>query len=187
MLPLTERQQALFKFVCEQHAGQVRKYTGEPYSIHLYNVAKIIAPFDTLLLVEIAMCHDLFEDTRCNDAGLYMFLKHLYSITECAEIIDGVRYLTDKYTSDNYPLMNRFKRKFKECERLSKIPGHIQTVKYADLIDNTSSIIQYDPGFAKVYLAEKRALLRVMKNGNPDLYINCCGVLYEAEKKLNLI
>ena len=45
-----------------------------------------------------------------------------------------------------------------------------QTIKLADIIDNTCTIEWYDPEFAKVYLAEKLELLEVLKAGNSKLW-----------------
>jgi len=45
-----------------------------------------------------------------------------------------------------------------------------KTVKLADLIDNSYSISEHDPGFAKIYMAEKKRLLVVLREGNPTLY-----------------
>ena len=47
-------------------------------------------------------------------------------------------------------------------ERLARAPGWVQTIKCADLISNTSSIVKHDPVFAKTYLEEKRLLLDVL-------------------------
>jgi hypothetical protein len=38
------------------------------------------------------------------------------------------------------------------------------------VIDNTSSIVRYDKGFAQSYLREKELLLEVLKRGNADLW-----------------
>lgn len=53
---------------------------------------------------------------------------------------------------------------------MSKISVNSQSIKYCDLIDNTKSIVQHDPGFAKVYLKEKFDLLQAMDKGNNDLF-----------------
>ena len=77
--------------------------------------------------------------------------------------------LTDVYTTNNYPQWNRYKRKKKETERLEKVSPEAQTIKYADLMDNTSEIVQQDPDFAKRYLEEARKVLRRLKKGNSIL------------------
>ena len=37
------------------------------------------------------------------------------------------------------------------------------------MIDNTSTIVENDPNFAKVYLEEKRLLMKVLKDADPGL------------------
>ena len=64
---------------------------------------------------------------------------------------------------------NRARRKEIDRQRLSQAPGWVQTVKVADMIDNTSTIVEYDPKFAKVYLEEKRLLLAELTSADPLL------------------
>ena len=87
-----------------------------------------------------------------------------YTIVFGTEVAKGVLLLSDLEQG------NRATRKALSRERLSKAPEWVQTIKYADLISNTSSIIQHDAKFTQVYLEEKRLLLEVMDKGNPLLY-----------------
>jgi (p)ppGpp synthase/HD superfamily hydrolase len=64
---------------------------------------------------------------------------------------------------------NRAERKAASRERLSMCSGWIQTIKCADLISNTSSIVMHDPKFAETYLEEKRLLLAVLTKADPRL------------------
>jgi hypothetical protein len=50
------------------------------------------------------------------------------------------------------------------------VPAWIQTIKCADLISNTSSIVKHDPKFAVTYLEEKRLLLDAMTKADPRLW-----------------
>lgn len=198
MFELTERQNKLLEFVKEHHGDQKRNYTGEPYWTHPLAVAEIVSKIDTPIssngyllkpvYVEIALCHDLFEDTKCTIHDLVYFLRHngYDNPGEKNIICDGTRHLTDQYTKERHPDMNRAMRKTMEIARLRSSPAYAQTVKYADLIHNTSSIVANDPNFAIVYLREKRKLIRVIRSGDPDLYIQCCHTLVEAEKALGI-
>ncbi len=184
-MELTEQQNKLFDFVKEKHGEQKRKYTNEPYCNHLYSVAKIVSEYEPDC-IEIALCHDLFEDTNCNFDSLYKKLIELEYDAHVAYCICGrVKELTDKFTSEEYPYLNRAKRKESECKRLFGISFVAQSVKYADLIDNTATICQYDKDFAKIYLKEKEQILAVMTNGNKVLLQRCKNVLNEAIKMLN--
>lgn len=188
-MKLSERQSKLLEFVTEWHGDQKRKYTNEPYVNHVVSVAEIADTHITdksLLAVEIGLCHDLFEDTDVTD---FEFMKSLrecgYGALERSHIMKCVDNLTDAYTKELYPDLNRKERKAMEAKRLATINPISQSVKYADLIDNTSSIVRYDPEFAKTYLEEKRQILDQMRGGDINLLIECCNVLHEANISLN--
>jgi (p)ppGpp synthase/HD superfamily hydrolase len=179
-MELNDKQTMLFEFVKTKHKDQKRKYTGEPYFNHLYNVAKIVSIHE-MGCIEIALCHDLFEDTDCTFNELYKKLTDIgYDRKTSYDICSCVNELTDVFTSEEYPYLNRVKRKENEANRLGKISRISQTVKYADLIDNTSSITEHDKDFSKVYLKEKEAILKVMNQGNQILFTMCKKVLEKA-------
>ena len=71
---------------------------------------------------------------------------------------------------------NRATRKRLSRERLGSAPGWVQTIKCADLISNTASIVQFDPPFARVYLEEKHLLLKVMTQADPRLWDIADGI-----------
>lgn len=178
---LTDKQQRLFAFVKEKHGDQKRKYTGEPYYTHLLGVAEIVGRFVNGL-TEIALCHDLLEDTTCATEELYSAMSSAgYKVSEQMIIMDGVVSLTNVYTKQAYPEMNRAKRKRLEACRLGAISVNAQNVKLADLIHNTQSIAKHDPDFAKVYLQEKVSILDKMRKGNINLFIECCHTLRQAQ------
>lgn len=180
IMKLNDKQTLLFEFVKTKHKDQKRKYTGEPYFNHLHNVAEIVSLHE-MGCIEIALCHDLFEDTDCTFNELYKKLTDIgYDRKTSYDICSCVNELTDVFTSEEYPYLNRGKRKENEANRLGKISRISQTVKYADLIDNTSSITEHDKDFAKVYLKEKEAILKVMNQGNQILYTICRKVLEKA-------
>ena len=78
-------------------------------------------------------------------------------------VVGGVMDLSDMETG------NRAARKAASRARLAAAPSWVQTIKCADLISNTSSIVRHDPEFAKVYLEEKRLLLDVLTKADPQL------------------
>ncbi len=177
---LTDRQQKLLEFVRDKHGTQVRKYTGEPYVNHVISVARI-ASEHIEGAIEIALCHDLFEDTDCTFTTLYKQMLSIgYGRDESYDICRCVTELSDEFTHETYPYYNRGKRKQLEAERLGRIQPLSQSVKYADLIDNTSSIVAHDKGFARVYLKEKLRILDQMRGGNINLLVKCCFTLQTA-------
>lgn len=185
MLELTERQWALFDYVKQMHGQQKRKYTGAPYYTHLLSVADRVEQFCCgSYETEIALCHDLIEDTDCSLADLSLQLMNLgYDIDEDVAILAGVDDLTDKYTHQRYPELNRAQRKALEGARIVTSRPVAQTVKYADIIDNLSSVAEHDPGFARVYAREVGGYLWKIDKGNKQLYGECCRVFSE----INLI
>lgn len=172
-------------FVKEQHSTQVRKYTGEPYFNHLLAVAEMAGKTDVRYAYEIGLCHDLFEDTNCDPLHLrYLLFDLQYDYSAIWFISGCVKELTDVYTPVSVSGLNRAARKQKEAERLWSISPAAQTVKYCDLIDNTVSIVRYDPGFAVKYLAEKKVILSGMNSGDADMYKRCLESLEWAYDEL---
>jgi (p)ppGpp synthase/HD superfamily hydrolase len=100
--------------------------------------------------------HDCIEDQQVNSVYLD---AHFGPV-----VADGVGWLSDLEQG------NRESRKRQSRERLSHAPGWIQTIKCADLISNTSSIVQHDPKFAITYLEEKRLLLQVLTKADRRLW-----------------
>jgi (p)ppGpp synthase/HD superfamily hydrolase len=148
-------------FATEKHAGQVRKYTGTPYIFHPISVAMIVmeTPDHTADMVAAALLHDVVED-----CGV-----HLDEVgTRFGDVVkDLVYWLTDIATPANG---NRAARKRIEREKWARCDkAGAKTVKLADLLDNTSSILVRDPKFAAIYLDEKRLMLPLLEGGDPGL------------------
>ncbi|MCE7992416.1 MAG: metal-dependent phosphohydrolase [Roseivirga sp.] len=185
-MELSKRQKRLLAFVKEQHGQQKRKYTGDPYWTHVYSVAERVSQL-VPEGIEIALGHDLLEDTSCTYELLKSFLsKNGYTASEATQIADGVVELTDVFVKEDYPELNRKTRKEKEADRLSRISPLAQSVKYADLIDNNLSIVEHSSSFAKTYLMEKVDILDGMRLGNIHLLIHACAVLNNGLKELGL-
>jgi (p)ppGpp synthase/HD superfamily hydrolase len=145
------------QFAREVHKDQRRKYTGNPYVDHLAEVAGIVATvvWDVDAAVAVAWLHDCVEDQNVSPDLLR---------EEFGEIVTaGVLLLSDLETG------NRAERKAASRLRLASAPAWVQTIKCADLISNTSSIVMHDPKFAVTYLEEKRLLLDVLTKADPRL------------------
>lgn len=188
MLELSERQWALFDYVKEMHGTQKRKYTGAPYYTHLLSVADRVEQYvQHGYETEIALCHDLIEDTECSLADLSDKLMSVgYTIDEDEVILAGVDDLTDKYTTEKYPSLNRAQRKELEGARIMTSRPVAQTVKYADIIDNMLSLAEHDPGFARVYAREVDGYIWTINMGNPGLYAACCQLLVEIKGRIGM-
>jgi (p)ppGpp synthase/HD superfamily hydrolase len=148
-------------FATAAHAamGQTRKYTGEPYVVHPIEVSELVASVGgTDAMVAAALLHDVLEDT-----GVTFDILEAEFGSEVAEL---VLWLTDVSRPEDG---NRSTRKALDRQHSAAAPAAAQTVKVADLISNTRSIVAHDPGFAKVYLEEKRLLLEVLTKADPTL------------------
>ena len=151
---------AALDFAARAHAGQVRKYTGEPYINHPIEVANIVAtvPHDEAMLAA-AFLHDVVED--CGVANEEVATRFGPDVAEL------VHWLTDAARPEDG---NRAARKAIDRAHIADAPPRAKTVKLADLISNTSSIVVRDPGFAKVYMAEKALLMPLLTDGDARLW-----------------
>lgn len=139
-------------FATLAHEGQVRKYTNDPYIVHPIAVADLVERHGgSEAQIAAALLHDVVEDTPHTLADINANFGH--------EIATLVQWLTDTSRPEDG---NRTIRKGIDRDRLANAPAEAQFVKVADLIDNTRSIVEYDPSFAKVYLSEKHDLLTAM-------------------------
>ena len=189
---LTDRQRNFFYFVAGQHGDQKRKYTNDPYTNHLVDVAKLVFDhYNEPMAVEIALGHDVFEDPWVDMHPIEQAWRMFDALRECgydkwkAKIaVDGIFDLTDRYTSAEYPTWNREKRKSAEADRLSTIPVRSYMVKCADMIHNTESIVEHDENFAKVYLAEKQRILDARDMKGYTLYDMAVSTLNESLVKI---
>lgn len=144
-------------FAAKAHDCQLRQFTGAPYISHPIAVAETIRTIGgTEEMVAAALLHDVVEDSNVPIEMIeYEFGEDI------AALVD---WLTDPIVEGN-----RAVRKAFACELLSHAPGAAQTIKVADLLDNTASITEFAPKFARVYLLEKQNLLDVMKDAHPEL------------------
>ena len=163
---------AVREFATQAHQGQMRKYAPDPYIVHPVRVMEICRKFDPQLpILAAALLHDVIEDTAITAKTLADFLYRTMETDDAAKTLEIVIDLTDVYVKSAYPQLNRRRRKDKELVRLSQISADAQTVKYADILDNTSEITMSDPGFAPRYLRECLAILNALKDGNSRLRI----------------
>jgi (p)ppGpp synthase/HD superfamily hydrolase len=119
-------------------------------------------------MVAAAWLHDVVEDTGCTYNDIHMGFG--------TDIATLVGWLTDVSKPEDGP---RWFRKKMDREHTAAAPAEAQTIKLADLISNTKSIMAHDPKFAKVYLEEKKLLLDVMTRGD-------AGLMAEARKHVGV-
>lgn len=156
------------KFALEAHKDQKRKYTGESYFVHCEEVAMLVESVGgTDAMIAAAYLHDVCEDCGFTQKEIYNEFGF--------DVAELVGCLTDVSKPEDG---NRAKRKEMDREHTSRGSPDAKTIKLADLISNTKSIVKYDPDFAKVYLYEKERLLEVLTDGNQELYKMACDAAH---------
>lgn len=168
-----------FAIGAHEAIGQKRKYTNEPYWHHSQEVADLTSYYIDLKNHEIAVAaawlHDVVEDTQVKLGTI----KSIFDL----HVEDIIYYLTDKSKPEDG---NRDKRKSIDREHISKGCKIAQTIKCADLISNTKSIVRYDKNFSIIYLKEKELLLEVLTKAQSKIRERAYAVLRKAQKDLNL-
>lgn len=154
----------------QAHGEQMRKYAPDRYMVHPVRVMQKTREYtDDIAVLAAALLHDVLEDTQVGKQEINAFLHELLPTKSVAKAVAIIEDLTDVYIKENYQKLNRRERKAKELERLRNIQPDSQTVKYADILDNTLEIVEKDPAFARVYLREVKEVLKVLNQGNSHL------------------
>lgn len=151
----------LAKALCRlAHWRQVRKYTGEPYYTHPVHVASLVqeVPHDRNMLIA-ALLHDTVEDTWVKP-----WLIRLLFGKDVAQLVSDLTAVSKM--SDG----NRAVRKNIDLLHTAMASPRAKTIKLADLLSNTNSILEHDAKFARIYIKEATDLLLVLKDGNPMLH-----------------
>ena len=166
-----EKRARLWAIRWHDSIGQVRKYTGGAYWKHPEAVAELVKTVPhTPEMVAAAYMHDVIEDTPCTEAEM----REAFGDA----VTDLVMWLTDVSTPKDG---NRDARKTIDRAHTAAAPREAKTVKLADLIDNSRSILARDPDFAKVYLREKRLLLdEALRDGDPTLWAQADQITRDA-------
>ena len=153
--------QRAVKFATQAHRriDQRRKYSKQPYEVHLKSVADIVASVtDDEEMLAAAWLHDTVEDTPATIEDIER------------EFGEGVAGLVSDLTDVSRPGDgNRAVRKAIDRAHSARASARAKTVKLADLIDNCRDICSHDERFARVFLVEMAALLEVLDDGDPRL------------------
>ena len=156
---LVERSKA-FAHKVHEAINHKRKYTEEPYTVHLQAVADLVEEVSgTPEMIAAAWLHDTVEDASVS-----------ISVIEAefgSKVAAFVSDLTDVSTANDG---NRAKRKALDRAHLADASPSAKTIKLADLIDNARSIGQHDPRFARIFMREKQLLLEFLNEGDPVLF-----------------
>lgn len=137
--------------VAHSAIGQKRRYTDEPYINHPRAVVKLLKQAKDVdhEMIAAAWLHDVLEDTHITHEQIHDWFG------------PGIYKMVADLTNCPLELGNRQTRFEINRDRLAISSPRVKTIKVCDLIHNTSSIVEHDPKFAKLYLKEKRELLEV--------------------------
>ena len=162
-----EKLEQIKELATRLHGDQKRKYSGDPYVSHTFRVSDTVKENGgDEAMIYAAILHDVLEDTPTTESELLTEMMAIVEPGMAMNVIRLVNELTDIFTHESYPDLNRAGRKEMEAIRMGRISPRAQTIKYADLLDNGKDILLNDPKFAKVYLKEKEVILRYMNKGN---------------------
>jgi hypothetical protein len=164
-----------FATSAHQRIGHRRKYSDQPYQVHLESVARLVASVsDDPEMIAAAWLHDVVEDTPATLGDV----EREFGAAVAALVQD----LTDvSRPSDG----NRALRKESDRQHTAHASARAKTIKLADLIDNCQDITGHDARFARVYLSEMNALLAVLGEGNARLLNKARALHGECLEKLS--
>ncbi|MGG6194750.1 HD domain-containing protein [Pantoea allii] len=150
------------RYATQAHAaaGQRRKYTDEPYIVHPAAVVELVRSItDNPVLLAAAWLHDTVEDTTTTLSDIENHFGN-----EVAKLVEMLTNTAPQSAG------NRTERKMAHFRHTAQASPDAQTIKLADIIDNTRSIVRFDPHFARVYLIEKKVQIELIKQGNAELW-----------------
>jgi (p)ppGpp synthase/HD superfamily hydrolase len=148
--------------------NQVRDFDGSPYENHLKRCVEKLKTYArnglevTPQMYQIMWLHDVDEDTR----GTSALISSIFG----RRVAMGVYHMTNPSYSRG---MSAEDKLAEQITRFSTAPGQIQTLKYIDIIDNTSDSLTnqfLDKKWARKYGKKKMKLLDHMKSGDETVW-----------------
>lgn len=149
-------------FATQAHTqiNHLRKYTKQPYQVHLKRVAQIVSEVtDDPEVIAAAWLHDTVEDTSATfeDIELHFgsrVVQFVFDLTDVSRPSDG----------------SRAQRKSIDREHLSQASPAAKTIKLADIMDNCADICKHDERFGRVFVMEMQQLLPHLIDGDERLF-----------------
>jgi (p)ppGpp synthase/HD superfamily hydrolase len=159
------------EFANKAHAGQVRKYTSQPYIFHPMRVAMAVANFKfSDEMVCAAILHDVVEDCGVAPATILgEFGPDIYSLVD---------ELTNKTKASDLP---RAERKRMDRERIVTISLQAKIIKALDRIDNLREMRDAPADFKKKYFQESRELIAVLRGIPEEIETQLASLCMEIE------
>lgn len=157
--------QKAIKFAGEKHKNQLVPGTEANYLLHISNVAmeillahKKIDDFDLNFAIQLALLHDILEDTETE------FLEIAENFGEKVAI--GVQALTK-----NKNLISKNDRMMDSLNRINSLEKEVGIVKLADRITNLQKPPKHwEKDKIQSYLAEAQLINEILNNKNVYLH-----------------
>ncbi len=153
-----------------------RKYSSQPYDVHLRAVAELVSSVtDDPEIIAAAWLHDTVEDTPATFYDVERefgprVARFVADVTDVSKPSDG----------------NRAARKALDRDHLAQACPEAKTIKLADLIDNCNDICRNDPRFARVFITEAAALLPVLTEGDQRLHDRARDAVATCAERLGM-
>lgn len=156
--------QVALGFATQWHAGELRKYSGEPYIVHPIAVAELVRSVPHCWeAVAAALLHDVLEVIESIRIQRELVIRR--------ELGEWVLQLVREVTNPSVPEDgSRIVRKAIDRAHLAKASPTAQTLRLADAIDNLKTLGSRAPVFAKKYAGEKQLVLALTRAGDPTLH-----------------
>ena len=159
---MSELEHRASEFARQKH-GEIdhrRKYNNLPYIVHPAEVVDILKTVPhTQEMLAAGWLHDTVEDTNTTLDEIEREFG--------AVVATLVEQLTDVSKPEDG---NRKLRKALDLDHTSTASPNAKTIKLADLLSNSKSIVKEDANFARTYLREKSDLLLVLRAGDTTLW-----------------
>ena len=165
-----------FASQAHRHINHRRKYSNQPYEVHLKAVAELVRSVsDDQDVQAAAWLHDLVEDTELTIGDIRR------------EFGERVASLVSDLTDVSRPSDgNRAIRRAIDRQHLEVATPAAKTIKLADLMDNCRDICRHDPRFGRTYLQEMALLLNVLGEGDDQLYRRAWALWTREAKRLGV-
>lgn len=180
---------SVLEFIKIAHKDQFRKNKKTPFVNHPIEVADLLIAYGVYddVIILAALLHDTIEDTENTLQSVKAFLL---SLVEDELFVDQVLFyvnsMTNEFTAESYPNLNRKQRKKKEFDSFKKwSDDKLKLLKTADISCNLKDFADLDMDFAKTYIMEEFEILRILKTDHP-LWRNSIELITNEFRKLIL-
>lgn len=169
------------RYATKAHEGQLRKNGAIPFITHplavMHKTALINGVSENMVVA--AVLHDVYED--CPGYTLENIREEFGD--NVAELVDE---LTNKFTKESHPHLNRKERKALELERLKKISNAAKQIKLIDRIHNLESRGLDLDHMRKNYLPESEELGFAIGDANIELFAELRNLINEFYVELGV-